>query len=188
MLDECFIFSKEYDLKFNVKKCSYLRVGARYNKEINDFTIGTDAIKYTNSIVYLGVCIKSGKKLVFSSDIAKINFYRSFNSILHKCASMNNEIVLVHLLKSVCIPILLYIVEASTSVSDSLKSLDRCIFLALSKIFHTYSLDNINLIRGYFDIPPVKEIINKRRDKYYMSLVEHSNFKCIFQSGAWLLF
>ena len=129
-----------------------------------------------------------GKVLKFLYDNAKSSFYRSFNALFQKIAACNNEILLVYLLKSICLPALLYAAEATSNINDKLNSLDRCVYLALSKIFNTYSNEIISAVRIYFDIPSVKSIVDRRRESYLMSLVENEHFKALFQSGGlWLL-
>ena len=187
MLNVCHLFSVDYDLQFNIKKCSFLRIGARYNKYIKDYVLGTETIKHTDSMTYLGVCFTQGRLLRFNYANAKANFYRAFNSLYQKCASSNNEVVLIHLLKTICLPILLYAVEATSDACDSLSQLDRCVFLALGKIFKTYSIENISIIRGYFGVLHVKEIIESRREKYYKCLIDNKSFKFLFQSGVLFL-
>ena len=54
---------------------------------------------------------------------------------------------------------LLYAVEATASRQDTLQVLDRCISLALSKIFHTYCIEITNEVRRHFQVLDVKKVI-----------------------------
>ena len=104
-----------------------------------------------------------------------------------KCAVYGNETLLVYLLNVICLPILMYVMEASSDISDNLNSIDKCVYFALCKIFHTYDRDIISAIRINFGIRHVKEIIDERRDKYLLSLCEHEHFKLLFKEGGLLL-
>jgi hypothetical protein len=183
MLNLCHLFSVEFDLQFNTKKCSFMRIGSRYNKPIKDFILGSDVIKRADCITYLGICFSEGKSLKFSYATAKANFYRAFNSLYQKCATANNEVFLMYLLKTICMPILLYAAEATSDACDMLRQLDRCVYLAVGKIFKTYSAENIILIKSYFDVQPVSVLIELRRDKYFNSLTDNNYFKYLLQCG-----
>ena len=90
----------------------------------------------------------------------------------------------MYILKVVCLPILLHAIEATSNINDFLRGLDRCIYLAIGKIFHTWTADIINAVRLYFDIPVIKNIVDKRREKYLSSLVELQQFEMLFKFGG----
>ena len=87
MLDVCKAFSTDYDLHFNIKKCSYLKIGTRFDKSIKDFTLGNDCLKHADSITYLGVCFCQGKSLKFNYSNVKANFYKLSTIYISKVCS-----------------------------------------------------------------------------------------------------
>jgi len=60
----------------------------------------------------LGVYIVSAKCFKLSVDQLKVKFYRTFNCIYSRVKAPNSELVMVQLLKSYCLPFLLYASEA----------------------------------------------------------------------------
>ena len=68
------IFLRNSDIKFNISKCSFLRVGMRYTKNIVNFKLGLDKIKCSDSITYLDACFKEGKCFKFTYSLAKCGF------------------------------------------------------------------------------------------------------------------
>lgn len=187
LLNVCHNFANDYDLRFNVNKCSYIRIGARYNKYVSDLKLGTEIIKQMNSVLYLGVTILHGKTLSFSYNNVKSNFYRMFNAIYQKFGRYKNEILLMHLLKTVCLPSLLYVIEATMNINSTLKNLDRCIFLAVAKIFKTYSIPIIDSIQLHFNLPKLIVIAEGRRESYFLSLFCNEKFR-ILTSPSLILF
>jgi len=69
-------------------------------------------ILWSNTIRYLAVYLVSSKNFSISLDCAKKSFYRAFNAVFGKVGRVAWENVVVELLKSRCLPILLYGLEA----------------------------------------------------------------------------
>ena len=63
-------------------------------------------------IIYLGVYLTCAKKFQANFDHAKSNLYRAFNGIMAKVGRSASHDVMVQLLRSKCLPILLYGTEA----------------------------------------------------------------------------
>jgi len=65
-----------------------------------DLTFDGGIIEFVNKAKYLGVMLKVGRN--FGVDILvwmymKSNFYRSFNSVFHRVATCQNELVVLQL-------------------------------------------------------------------------------------------
>ena len=82
---------------------------------------------------YLGIVFISGNRMYFYFKTSRSNFFRCFNSFFSKI-SRASETVIVSLLKSNCIPILMYGVEALDLKSSMLYSLDNPLRLVFGKI------------------------------------------------------
>jgi len=94
------------------------------------------------SIRYLGVFTVCSCHFSCQFHNAKKSFYRSFNTIFGKIGRIASVDVVMHLIKSKCIPILLYAEEAC-SVNRSLeKSLEFSVTRILMKF---WKLDQVNL-------------------------------------------
>jgi len=109
MLDICISEITALDLYFNVSKFVVMRVGPRWNKPYVAFDLGGSALKFTDSIKYLGIYLEAGRKFGCSYDHLKMRFYGAFialycrtkfNALYCSTKSSNSELVSVKLLKS----------------------------------------------------------------------------------------
>jgi len=95
---------------------------------------------------------------------AKQLFYRSINAIFGEIGRTASEEVILELLKSKCLPILLYGLECfSLHVSD-IKSLDFTVTRFLMKLFKSSNVNLINDSRYYFNFELPSELLMKRKD------------------------
>jgi len=112
-------------MSINVKKSFCLRIGQAYNRECRKIcTLDGHDITRSNSIRYLGVHIKSSKKFTCCLSHAKGSIYCAFNAVLGKVANVVSELVIIELLKTKCLPILYYGLEARPINKAQLQSLD----------------------------------------------------------------
>jgi len=74
----------------------------------------------------------SARSFIHSISHVKEKFYRCFNAVYYRSRNAGSECVSEQLLKSLCIPIILYSVEVlhlNTSTMDSLDNvIDRAVF------------------------------------------------------------
>ena len=82
---------------------------------------------------YLGVYLACATKIQVNFDHAKSNFYRAFNGIMANVDRSASHDVMVQLLRSKCLPILLYGTAACNLVNKLAKSLDYVITCAVLK-------------------------------------------------------
>ena len=108
MLDLCDVFSADFDIKFNTTKTVAMRIGPRFDAVCADLTLSGGIIECVQSLKYLGVCIKTNRTFVCNSDHVKAKFYRTFNCIYAKSFATNSELTTIVLLRSCCLPVLLY--------------------------------------------------------------------------------
>ena len=83
----------------------------------------------------------------------------------------------VELLKSYCLPFLLYASEAeAVSLSiGNIHSLDNCLNRAVHRIFNVNASDGIADIRRFIGLYKLKNIIEKRCAKFYDQLLCNSD-------------
>ena len=126
------------------------------------------------NIRYLGVYIENSHKFTCNFDIAKRSFYRSFNAVFGKIGGIASEDVILFLIKSKCIPVLLYGVEAlptsKTLVQSLLFSFNRTMF----KLFKTRSIEIVSNSLDFFGID-LANYIKRRQHKFLYSVAESSN-------------
>ena len=144
------------DMKINVNKSTCIRFGARCDVTCECLvSTQSGAILWTKRRRYLGVFFVSGRTFRCAFDQAKSKFYRSFNAILSKVGRCASEEVVLHLIKTKCLPVLLYAVEACPILTRDRRSFEFTITRSFMKTFHTCSPIVINDIQKYFNFLPV---------------------------------
>ena len=95
----------------------------------------------------------------------KARFYKAFNNIFGKIEGNASKKVLFALIKSKCLPILFYDIEACPTNSADLQfnfTMNKILF----KIFSSMSQEMFREISKYFGINPLEDVISARRDKF----------------------
>ena len=137
-------------MSLNVKISSCIRIGARYSaKCCNTVRLNTKGqeLSRATELRYHRVFIEAASSFKCSLDNAKLPFYRSFNSIFGRVGTVASNEVITQLLKSKCLPVLYYGMEACPLRKSQFKSLDFVISSALRKIFYTKSQDYVDACR-----------------------------------------
>ena len=112
---------------------------------------------------YLGVCVTRSTHFSCSFDNAKKSFYRSFNAIFGKIGRIAPENVVMQLIKSKCVPVLLYAVDACPTNRTLERSLKFPLTRIMMKIFKTNSKEIINNCQLYFGLQPISDAIKRRK-------------------------
>jgi len=96
-------------------------------------------LQFVQSLKYLGVFLVSAKHFKCTVDHIKVKFYRVFNCLYSRNKAAHSELVTVELIKSYCLPLILYTVTYATEVmplsATNVRVLENCINRALYKIF-----------------------------------------------------
>jgi len=140
MLQICDEFAVDFEVKFNSTKSVAMRIGCRYNATCEPLELDGDTLKYVDSVKILGVCLIASIYFKCSVDHVKVKFYRVFNSIFSRRKAANSEMATVQLLKSYCLPFLLYGSEAVGLSATNMHILDNCINRAMYRIFHIVTM------------------------------------------------
>lgn len=167
MLDICFEEMRYLDMCFNIKKCMCIRIGPRFNAPCAPLTINGDPIAFVECIKYLGVFLQAGRRFLCSLAHAKLSFYRAFNALFSKSKFANSELISVFLLKSYCLPLLTYAIEASFPSKRGLQLLDNIIDNAVRKIFNVKAIEHVLFIRQMVYLPPMGFVYHKAFLKMY---------------------
>jgi len=100
-------------------------------------------LQWVSQYRYLGVYVLSGRTFRCSYDHNKCQFFKAFNAIVLQswtlCLCHKTEVVL-NLLRTKCLPVLLYGVEESSLLLRDRKSLDFTITCSFMKLFRTGSV------------------------------------------------
>jgi len=179
MLQVCDIFAVEYDVKFNTAKSVAMRIGPRFNVTCAPLMLDGMFLKYVDTVKYLGVVINAAKSFKCSMEHIRMRFYRVFNSIYAKTRGANSELVTVELMKSYCMPFILYATEALPLSNRTISMLDNCVSKATAKIFSLTNGDNIVSVRQLVNLPRLTEIIEKRKQKFMDRLLQFDYFTVV---------
>jgi len=82
---------------------------------------------------------------------AKKSFYRAANAVFSKIGRVAFEEVTLQLIKSKCLPVLLYCLEACFLTKSDLQSLDFVINRFFTKLFTTKSIEIVKYCQEYID-------------------------------------
>lgn len=168
------------DMCINVKKSCCLRIGPRFDSKCaNLVTMSGQSLQWVDTCRYLGVYITSARSFRCSFSHAKQSFYRSTNAILSKIGRFASEEVILQLVKSKCIPILLYGSDALCLTKTELRSLDFPVVRLLMRVFRTSNIDTINVCKEQFGLCLPSECWKKRNQALMNSIVaDNSNLLC----------
>jgi len=106
-------------------------------------TLTGHVLPWTKEITYLGIFIVQSRVFKCATYDAKCSFYRAANAIFGKVDRLASEEVTLQLIKSKCIPILLYGLVACPLNKSQLSSLDFVINRFLIKLFSTSNIEII---------------------------------------------
>ena len=140
----------------------------------NIVNTGGQELSWATKLRYLGVFIETASSFKCSLDNVKRSFYRSFNSIFGRVGRVASNEVIIQLLKSKCLPVLYYGMEAS---------LDFVINSALRKIVDTKSQDIVDACREMFNCSPSETAIVSRRRKFLEKITVSENKLCYIFAG-----
>ena len=114
----------KFELFLNADKCCCLRVRQRFAKHCGYIVPASGAlIRWSSSMRYLGIWVIASRSFKCDFSRARV-FCRAANSVLSKVVAMASEEVVIHLIRTKCIPILLYGVEATGLISREAASID----------------------------------------------------------------
>ena len=92
----------------------------------------------------------------------------------------SEEVILLHLVKTKCLPILLYGLECYPLHKADTRSLDFAVTRFLMKMFRTVNMDLINECRFYFDLMLPSELLVKRKSNFLRKFNSCSRVVCHF--------
>jgi len=136
--------------------------------------------------MYLGVHLGSSFTFKCSLDVNKAKFYKAYNCIFVKIKRIASEEVLFALIKSKCLPILLYGTEACPINSAMKHSLQFALNRAFFEIFGALSKDTYKDVCKYFGIMPMDEQISARQSEFlYLRYCAPESAVCHAISKLW---
>jgi len=175
----CELNLQSLDLAINIKKSICTRIGPRFNAPCTKITtFDGSTLQWVDSIRYLGVFIVRSRIFKCSLHHAKQSFFRAFNAIYGKVGSSASEEVTLSLIKSKCIPCLLYGLDACPINKTDGNSLDFTVRRSLFKVFHTTSQSIILDCQLFFNFPDITVSLQQRKCKFLKKFIASENTVC----------
>ena len=156
-----------------------MRIGTQFKYACVELTVDGIAIQWVHSIPYLGVPLKSGSKFLIDLKPARTKFYRAFNSLYSKI-SKANEFLITSLLKTFCVPVILYGLEAVSLNNSNLRALDTPLYNAMAKIFKSFDHNILNWCMFYTDVLPLRLSYFKNKINFLSKMHETENNVIIY--------
>jgi len=151
------------DMLINSKKSCCVRIRPRYdNFCVNIATCDGRSLAWVKEIRYLGLL--SVHALLDAQ--TKRSFYRAANCIFGKIGRIVSEDVIIQLLKSKCIPILLYALEVCNLPKRDLQALDFSVNRFFMKLFRTSDMSVVNYCQLMFHVELPSIVIKRRMEKF----------------------
>jgi len=167
------------DMQLNVKKSMCMRFGPMFDSEVVELvSLCGSVLKWVDSCRYLGVFFVSGRSFKCSISNAKSRFYRAFNAIFSKIGRSASEETVLTLLKSKCLPILLYATEACPLLSRDFSSLEFSLTRLFMKLFCTGSAAVVVECQRNFAFLPIKLQVRIRTARFLQMFAVSENSLC----------
>jgi len=100
-------------------------------------------------------------------------FYRAANAILGKVGGRAPEDVILELIRSKCLPALLYGLEACPLRKSDISSLDFVVNRFFMNFFQTNNIDIVNYCRAQFEFDLPSTVVEKRSKKFVAKYIDH---------------
>ena len=173
MLTICQEYCSEFCLTFNVKKSKVLYFG-KANTHVSDLMLDGKPLEFVKQWKYLGVTVTAGSSLCFSARPALASFYRAVNSIL-SVLRKPDELVLMNLLYSNCVPILTYGAEVVEFSNTDMRDCNTAINDAIRKIYSYNRWESTRFLRENLGFPSIYEIYRRRSHTFITGNLRSSN-------------
>ena len=165
MLNICREYCEEFCLSFNVKKSKVLLYGNVKGVHVADLTLDGKSIEMVKEWKYLGVTVVAGAGLTFSHRSALSSFYRSANSILSSLRKPN-EMILMNLLYSNCVPCLTYASEVVEFTNSEMHACNVALNDSIRRIYSYNRWESTRSLRQQLGFPSICEIFHSRQKAF----------------------
>ena len=170
LLKICGLYCTEWDICLNPKKSRSLYFGKRTNI-LHKIKLNGSTIEWANEWSYLGVTLRSGKTFDCSVTEKVKKFYRCLNAIL-RIDGRSNEMVLLHLINTHCIPVLTYGIEVIHVVNrDERRQMRVAYNSVFRKLFNYRWSESVTALQGFLGYPTWEELIERRRCSFFERLL-----------------
>ena len=134
-------------------------------KNVTPLTLYNKPLEFVPQWTYLGVTIVAGSSLTFSCKNELSSFYRSLNSLLSSIQKPN-ELVLMKLLYTNCVPVLTHGAEVKIIPNQELNDCNVALNNGIRRIFSYNRWESTRYLRQQLSFPNITEIFHSRSRKF----------------------
>lgn len=179
LLNVCKNYLTGVGMSINANKSVSIRFGPRFNIQCTELVSSFGGnIKWASSCRYLGVFFISGRTFRCSFDNAKCRFFRAFNALYSKVGQLASEEVIISLLRTKCLPILFYAIEACPLLKRNRHSFEFSVTRIFMKVFCTGSPSTVKDCQRYFNFLPIESQIIIRTARFLAKFSASLNSMC----------
>jgi len=173
VIDICNEYCCSWDIKFNPNKSYAGTLGGDHPTPMNPVLAGK-LLQWAVQLKYLGCTFRCRScDIDISCFVSK--YYGAFNNIMRILGSKRNVIVAVHLMKSFCLPTLLYGCEIWHARAADVRSASVAWNNGFRKIFNTCWHESVKPLQFFCSCLPLSFLIHQRRLLYWK--------KCLFSNN-----
>ena len=162
MLDICYEYGVQFDIKFNALKSNLLQIGLDVTVKLPILNLGESIINWSSQIKYLGILIAAGKRFCVESDYCRRKFLSSVFAILQHCNNISEEIN-CNIIAHSCLPILCYGVDVLSLSSKKIHDLNVALNIAVRRCFRMSKYSSVRGILCYMGMLPIPILFQERR-------------------------
>ena len=174
LINCCQEYCEEYCLSFNIKKSKILIFGTATKDQFSALTLNGKPLQFVTEWRYLGVTVTAGSELSFSSKPALSTFYRAVNSIL-SVLRKPDEIVLMNLLFTNCVPILTNASETVEFSAGDMRNFNTAINDAMRRIYSYQRWESVRALRESAGFPSIYNIFSRRSEAFLSRNLKSAN-------------
>ena len=165
LLDACASYCIEWDICLNAKKSRNLYFGKKTVISY-DLKLNGQSVPWAEEWPYLGVTLKCDKQFSCSVKERVRKFYRCANSIL-RIDGKSNDIVMLRLLETHCVPVLTYAIEVVDVINrDEKRSLRVAYNSIFRKLFSYRYSESVTALQAFLDRPTWEQLVEKRKTAF----------------------
>ena len=165
LLKICEEYCLRWDICLNANKSRSLYFGKKTSIPYT-VLLNNNKVEWAEEWKYLGVTLKSGKTFGCSVTDRVRKFYRCANAIL-RIDGYSNEMVMLHLLETHCVPILSYAIEViKVCDRDERRQLRVAYNSIFRKLFDYRRSESVTRLQSFLNRPTWEELIERRRNSF----------------------
>ena len=173
MVNVCVQYGRSWDIRFNPSKSHIITFGGSYS-DCSHITLDNVELRRAAKLKYLGCyfCERSGK---IDISYGSSKFYGNFNNILSVVGYNRNEMATLHLVKTYCIPAVLYGCETWYLDRSDYHRLNVIWNNSFRKIFCCCWREDVSCLLFYCHTLPMSYMADQRKILFWKKAMNCDN-------------